>query len=84
MPRYHFHVHDGVNMPDPEGTELPGLMTARMEALRLAGHLLKDRETPFAHAEEWRLDVTDGKGLLQFTMSFTSFDAPAARVSNDP
>ena len=34
MPRYFFHVIDGREIIDNEGTELPGLKEARAEAIR--------------------------------------------------
>lgn len=79
MPRYHFNVHDGSLLPDREGTNLPNLASARMEAVRLAGTLLRDSPESFWDAEEWHLDVSDEAGLLQFTLTFFATDAPATR-----
>ena len=42
MPRFHFNVRDGSDLPDTDGTELPDLRTARHEAVKLAGRLLLD------------------------------------------
>ena len=50
MPRYFFHVHDGSERPDTEGTELAGMGQVRSEAVRLTGEILRDMGGRF-----WRL-----------------------------
>ena len=45
MPRYFFHVIDGVDVPDLEGTLLPGLAEARSQAIVTAGEILKSEGT---------------------------------------
>jgi hypothetical protein len=42
MPRYFFHVMDGVETIDTEGTELAGFDEARVEAIVVSGEMLKD------------------------------------------
>ena len=42
MPRYFFHVIDGKEIIDNEGTELADLDEARAEAIVLSGEMLKD------------------------------------------
>jgi hypothetical protein len=51
MPIYHFNVRDGSDIPDPDGTELPNIPAARVEAVKLAGRLLLDDRTPFGKAQ---------------------------------
>ena len=41
MPRYSFHVHEGKDMPDKEGLDMPGDEEARTEAVRTAGEMLR-------------------------------------------
>ncbi|WP_426954239.1 DUF6894 family protein [Muricoccus radiodurans] len=78
MPRYFFHVIDGQSFLDQEGTELPDRGSARNEAVRLAGALLRDDKGTFSDDHDWRLEVTDGGGLLLFTLHFMTVEAPAA------
>ena len=47
MPRYFFHVIDGVDIPDLEGTLLPGLAEARSQAIVTAGEILKSEGMRF-------------------------------------
>ena len=76
MPRYFFHVHDGKDLPDHEGTELPDLASARKEAVALAAGLLGDRPDVFWDAADWRLDVEDEAGRVLFSLRFSAVAAP--------
>ncbi|MDP4026856.1 hypothetical protein Q8W71_30720 [Methylobacterium sp. NEAU 140] len=77
MPRFHFNVHDGVSRLDLEGTELPDWRAARLDAIRLAGEILRDEAERVALGEDWRIEVTDHTGLVLFQMAFLVIDAPA-------
>ncbi|HVI30841.1 DUF6894 family protein [Phenylobacterium sp.] len=70
MPRYHFNVEDGQSIPDPEGTVLPDLESARREAVRLAGRLLDDDPAHFWSSGAWRVVVTDDAGRTLFILDF--------------
>lgn len=77
MPRYHFHVSDGDDVPDAQGTDLPDLAAVRVEALRYAGALLADAPEIFWSGEEWSMTVTDADQLTLFVLQFTATQAPA-------
>ncbi|MFB0492337.1 hypothetical protein ABIE45_004923 [Methylobacterium sp. OAE515] len=79
MPRFHFHVHDGYSALDIEGTELADWQAARLEAIRLAGDILKHDAHRIALGEDWRIEVTDGAGLILFQMTFLVIESPALR-----
>lgn len=79
MPRFYFNIYDGVSLPDNTGTELAGWDEARIEAIRLAGEVLKDQAKQISLGEEWRLEVTDRSGLVLFRLDFTVIEAPAVR-----
>jgi len=83
MPRYHFNVHDGTDLPDVEGTELPSLDHARREAVRYSGCLLRDHADAFWTGEEWRMDVTDERGLILFSLMFVATNAPSTGSPRD-
>jgi len=76
MPRYFFHVHDGVSLPDPEGTELRDIYEAQAEAVRLSGELLREIGREFWNGGNWQVKVTDGSGALLFTLTFTAIEHP--------
>lgn len=62
MPRYFFHIHDGEDWPDPEGTELPSPDEARSQAVVVCGEMLKDLEGKFWNDHEWQMEVKDWHG----------------------
>jgi hypothetical protein len=74
MPRYFFHVHDGQEMPDREGVELPGLDEARMQAITTAGEIIRQHPDVIWNAGEWQMDVTDETGAPVFTLRFSAED----------
>jgi hypothetical protein len=78
MPRYFFDIRDGKFMPDDCGTDLPSLQAARVQAVAVAGELLRDDPEKFLDGDEWHIEVRDGDGLVLFTFAFVATDAPAA------
>ena len=79
MTVYHFNIIDGVTLPDPDGVDLPNLEEARVQAVRLAGDLLRYSTNHFLRDGEWRLEVTDNTGLVLFVLYLTAIDAPAGQ-----
>jgi hypothetical protein len=79
MPKYFFHVIDGYESLDTEGTDLPDLAAARNAAVTMSGQILRDGggETLWAGVP-WRLWVTDGSGATLFTLSFSCAEAGAS------
>ena len=59
VPLFYFHVKDGREWPDEEGTDLPSSEDARAEALRHAGDMLKENVRGGPVAKEWRMRVKD-------------------------
>jgi hypothetical protein len=76
VPRFYFNIFDGVSTPDDTGTELADWKEARVEAVRLAGALLKDDAERVALSDEWRLEIADDYGLVLFRFDFISLEAP--------
>src|SRR5918997_4093827 len=74
MPRYFFHVTDGRDIIDNEGTELSGLKAARTEAIQLAGAILRDEGDAFWNGEEWHMNVTDAAGQSVLKLRFSADD----------
>ena len=70
MPLYHFHIMDGFQQEDEEGSELPTIQSARKEALTLAGELLRERANMPDAPTSWQMRVTDDKDLTLFVLEF--------------
>lgn len=70
MPRYFFHSEGSQLKIDEEGTDLPALDAARLEAIQTAGEMLRDgainAEAP--DGLPWRLWVTEGPGAAGATL----------------
>jgi hypothetical protein len=80
MPIYHFNVRDGSDIPDPDGTELPNIPAARVEAVKLAGRLLLDEPNTFWEGSDWHVEVTNDRGLIFFRLDFMATEAAAAAL----
>ena len=76
MPRYHFNVLDGVAEYDETGTEMAGIADAKREARRYAGRMLADSALIANPDNEWRIEVTDHRGVILFSLGVTMLDAP--------
>ncbi len=76
MPRYYFNVFDGVADYDEIGTEMAGIADAKREARRYAGSMLSDSALIANPDNEWRIEVTDHRGLILFSLGVTMLDAP--------
>ena len=73
MPLYFFNVHDGVDIDDELGTECFDIGEARNMAIVTSGEMMRDLSAEFwTDPSDWRMDVTDGDGLAQFTLRFSS------------
>ena len=77
MPRYHFHVEDGIAYPDLEGTECSSLEAARTEAVLRSGIVLHKNARSFWGGSGWKLIVTDAEGMVMFTLHFFAVSSPA-------
>lgn len=88
MPRYHFHVQDGVPFPDQSGTELGDIDAAKDAAIGLAGSILREA-TPAGiwNGEVWKLHVSDnpvmGEGRTFFSLSFSGVEGPESIRSDE-
>jgi len=73
VPRYFFHLHDEQDYPDAEGTELPDLQAARVEAVRTSGELLRGNEgaAGFWSGDDWTMNVMDEGGRPVLTLRFS-------------
>ena len=67
-----FHIHDGKEIIDEEGTVLDDAEEARAEAVVLSGGMLKDHGRQFWNNGEWRLQVTDEAGATVCALRFSA------------
>jgi hypothetical protein len=68
MPRFFFHCEGALEHRDSEGTELADIPAARLQAIDMAGQLLRDHPHDMDHPAAWRLFVNDSRGGTVFAM----------------
>lgn len=78
MPRFHFNSYNGHATEDIKGSEHSSIFDARIHAMRHYAELLCERAAAGEGCEDLKLEVTDGAGLILFSMSMSLVDAPAA------
>jgi len=71
MPQFFFHVYDGQDGSDFEGTDLPDRYAAGIEALRFAGEIVKADADRILRGEPWRMEVTDAESQLILRINLT-------------
>ncbi len=70
MPRYFFHVYDDVIAEDEEGSELPNLAAARLNALRGARDIIAEQvRRGYFVLSHW-IDVVNEQGERVLTVTF--------------
>lgn len=84
MPRFHFHVEDGLSYRDDLGAELPDTEAARAYALRYFGQMLESSHCSVWNGNDVRMEVADESGLILFALYLVGIDAPAATGGRDP
>ena len=74
MARYFFHLHDGRDIPDVGGIDLPDMQAVRAQATLTAGQMLFDADGRFS-GEEWRVEVANqaGQPVLTIRISATEY-----------
>lgn len=68
MPLFHFNLADHVRELDLEGTELPGVNEARVQAIVFAGEYLRDNPQLIEDGHDFRVEVTDDQGAPILTI----------------
>jgi hypothetical protein len=81
MPRYFFHLHDDLPVPDEEGIELADLEAAKAcgirEARSVAADQVREGKLDLSH----RIDVADEQSVVVHTIRFAdAIDIVGLRV----
>ncbi len=75
MPRFFFHIDE--ERPDTVGVDFPDCETARGEAIRAAGEILRDIDGAFAR-QEWKMTVKDESGAVVLELRFSVTERAAS------
>ena len=71
MPRYFFNIHDGVDRRDQDGIDFPDVTSARGEAVRATGEILRDEDGKLI-GKSWVMEVTDEDGHAVLRIGVTA------------
>ena len=81
MQRYYLHLWDGdLFEKDQEGTELPDVAAARSEALRFAGEIMAELQTP----ERARIEIANEDGSVLCRIAITMVEATGQSRDHRP
>jgi hypothetical protein len=72
-----FNLAGAVRSPDAVGVEVPTIADARIQAALNIAEVIRDRPDIVWGGEEVRLEVTDERGLVLFTIIVVGLDAAA-------
>jgi len=70
MPRYYFHIRDGLYLPDAEGTELEDAAAAKQQAVAVSSEAIHDLGERFWSGHLWQMEVVDDQGREVLTLHF--------------
>ena len=78
MARYLMNVINGADQSSPVELEAPDFQSLKRETLRTACLMMNENYTQFWDCGEWQMIVTDGSGLILFTLHMNATVAPVA------
>jgi len=78
LPRFYFHTDTLTRTTDNEGTDLPGALEARRQAIATCGEMMKDSPEGFWGSRPWSVTVTDAAGLILWELSMDGMASAAA------
>ncbi len=75
--RFHFQVRTETHALLAEGGELSSKEEARAEAARRIGTLFTEHAAQLWVDEDWRMDITDEKGLILYVIQISAMKTAA-------
>ena len=77
MAAFHFLVRTDTHVLSSDSVDLSSLETARVEASRRIGDLLRTHADAIWVDKEWQMDVTDQAGLILFVINVSAMKSAA-------
>lgn len=84
MPHYNINLRTASSIADSWPVERDDLTALRVELARFVGEMLKDHAHQIWADEDWRVDVTDEKGLILYVMHVSASDTAATMPMGTP
>jgi hypothetical protein len=79
VPKFFFHIEDGVQIRDEEGRDLPDIATAQRKAFEAAGQVIAGAGKSPWTGEEWTVTVADELDMTLFRLTFSGTLSPAIK-----
>jgi hypothetical protein len=76
--RFFFNLAGAVYDPDNLGVELPTIQAARVLSVVHASEIIRDRPELVWSGDEVRVEVSDDRGLVLFTVMVVGVNSPAS------
>ncbi len=84
MPHYNINLRTASSIADTWPVERDDLTALRVEVARFVGEMLKDHANQIWADEDWRVDVTDERGLILYVMHVSATDTAATLPMGTP
>lgn len=81
MPHYNIELRTEKRVWETLAVTSADLTALRVEIATFVGELLKEHAQKIWIDEDWRVDVTDERGLILYVMHLSALQAPAVRAS---
>jgi hypothetical protein len=77
LPKFHIGLRSDTHLNETLTVERDDLTALRIELARFVGDLLKEHAEIIWQDQDWRVDVTDEKGLILYVMEISATDSAA-------
>jgi hypothetical protein len=82
MPRYLINLRTESHIAESISVEKDDQTALRVEVAKFVGETLREHALQIWADEDWRVDVTDQRGLILFVLQVTAYDAAASRATS--
>jgi hypothetical protein len=82
MARYNIELRTDTHVAETIVVEREDIAELRIEMARFVGELLRDHAAQLWLDQDWRVDVTDARGLILFVMHISVSDTAATQKLN--
>ena len=84
MQRYFFDLADEIYALDLQGIELPSIVDAKVEAIRFATDVFRERPELASVTGQFRVEVTDPSRTMIVTLETTPINSHSAMAISGP
>jgi hypothetical protein len=79
MAKFNIELRTESHVSETLEVEMKDLTALRVEVARFVGEMLREHASQIWADEDWRIDVTDQKGLILYIMQIQAMCSPATK-----